>query len=177
MKTNKILNKYIFYFFIYSFLGWFIEHIVNFFAYGRFIDSNLLFGPFSPLYGFGLFIILFIEILLRNFKFKNRFFFYLALFIFASISSTIIELITGIFLDKIFGVVFWSYSSNFLKNSFSNFICLPISICWGILSLIIIKFIHPKTENLFFKIPNIYISFLIIYFFIDLSITLSKYIN
>lgn len=107
----------------------------------------------------------------------NNLSFYFFLFIFASVAATILEFFTGIFLEKVFGVVYWSYDGILLKNSFSKFICAPISLCWGILSLIIIKFVHPKVIRLFNRISDKYIYVFLIYFFVDLSVTLLKYAN
>src|SRR3954462_7163905 len=41
----------IFYFTVYSLLGWLLENSYNFFTKREFFKQNFLFGPFKPMYG------------------------------------------------------------------------------------------------------------------------------
>ena len=51
------LQIYFMLFMSYSFLGWCIEVILKFIQYKRFINRDLLIGPWLPIYGWGALLI------------------------------------------------------------------------------------------------------------------------
>ena len=60
-RVNKqrkwLLEKYVSYFFIYSFIGWVIEVIVMLFETKEFVNRGFLHLPLLPIYGFGAVLI------------------------------------------------------------------------------------------------------------------------
>lgn len=130
------------YFIIYSFLGWVMESIVRTICEKKLINTGFLHGPFCPIYGIGS-IILFL--LLRNFE--NRL---VLLFFSGIIVLTFWEYIVGVMLEKIFKTKYWDYSDQ--KFNFQGRICLVNSICWGVLAVLLVKYIHPFIENLVSKV-------------------------
>ncbi|OFI07014.1 hypothetical protein CLOACE_06000 [Clostridium acetireducens DSM 10703] len=156
----------LFYFIVYSFLGWCLETIYATIKNKNFINRGFLFGPFCPMYGFGaLSIIIFLK------PFRNSILF---LFIFSIILTSILEYLTGYILEKFFHTVWWDYSDNFLN--IKGRICLSFSLLWGILSVFFIYEIHPFFINLTNFIHKKYILILLntflLYFIIDFSMTL-----
>ena len=133
------------YFIIYSFLGWVMESIVRTIAERKLINTGFLKGPFCPIYGIGAIIMfLFLE------KFENK---PIMLFFIAIIVLTIWEYLVGVLLEKMFKTKYWDYSDK--KLNFQGRICLSNSICWGILGVVFVKYIHPFMQELLAKVDMV----------------------
>jgi len=124
----------LFYFFVfYSFLGWLTETTYVSIKRKHFVNMGFLDGPFSPIYGSGA-----IALILFVFPFRQYLFFFLIMSI---IITSIIEYITSFFFEKFFKVTWWNYSNE--PFNLNGRICLGTSVCWGILSVLVLTFIHP----------------------------------
>ena len=136
-------------FFIYSIIGFLFEHII-YFLLGHEGDSGILYGPWTPVYGIGILII----ILVSNFIFKNlhssKLLQTLVIFIAVVVLLTTIELLGGILIEKIFKITFWDYSN--FKFHIGKYIALEISLAWGLLSIFVVYIIKPLLDKLIFKI-------------------------
>lgn len=121
------------YFIIYSFFGWIMESIVRTIAEKKLINTGFLHGPICPIYGIGALIMFSLLDV-----FKNNL---IALFAISMIVLTIWEYLVGVLLEKIFHTKYWDYSEN--KFNFQGRVCLTNSICWGILGVLFVKYIHP----------------------------------
>ncbi len=165
---NFTLYHLVFYFVIYSFLGWIGEVMYAYKNQKKFVNRGFLHGPFCPMYGACMILII---ILFSNFSHMNLFKF----FIIATLLTSILEYGTGFILEKMFNQKWWDYTEDPLN--LHGRICFHFSIMFGFLTTIGVKFVHPFINKLIDKIyPPIGLLFfygLIIYFFIDLSITLS----
>ena len=125
------------YFIIYSFLGWIMESIVRSVSEKKIINTGFLKGPVCPIYGIGAIImLLFLE------RYQNK---PILLFFIAIIVLTTWEYLVGVLLEKIFHTKYWDYSEQ--KFNFQGRICLVNSICWGILGVLFVKYIHPFVEK------------------------------
>lgn len=149
------------YFIIYSILGWVLESLYRSFCEKRFINTGFLHGPFCPIYGIGAIIMfLFLE------HFKERI---LILFLISFFILSIWEYVVGILLEKIFKTRYWDYSDH--KINIKGRVCLFNSICWGILGVIFVNYIHPyvveNIETFNSYILNIIIYIITIIFLID----------
>lgn len=161
----------VFFFFIYSFIGWISE--VSYAYHNRriFVNRGFLFGPLCPIYGSSLVLV----IVLTNEVKSNL----LLLFIFATIITSTLEYFTGLILEKLFNLKWWDYSED--PFNLHGHICLHFSIMWGIVTTIIIKFIHPIITSfvlaipMFIAIPLFYI--LIVLLFSDFCFTLKSLIQ
>lgn len=156
----------VFYLFvIYSFLGWVIETTFVSIKQKHPVNIGFLDGPFSPIYGFGALLIIFFVS-----PFQNNLFF---LFIFSIITASILEYLTSFIFEKIFNVTWWNYSKEPLN--LHGRICLEASLYWGLLSVLLLIFIHPKVIPLvtFFshKVGLTGIVIFLIYFLIDATNT------
>ena len=155
-------------FFFFSFVGFIFEKIVEFFPEMEF-QSGFLNGPWIPIYGFGVLIILGISKFLKD-KNLTRKKEIILFFIISTILITILEFIGGHLVYFITGEHFWDYS--WTRFNFGRYISLEISLLWGILVTILNYLIYPKIKNFIERIPNYIIYILMIGFIIDLIFTL-----
>ena len=139
---NINLLEIIIYFIIYSFLGWVMESIFRSICERKLINTGFLRGPFCPIYGFGATIMfLFLD------RFENN---PIWLFCIAIIILTIWEYIVCVLLETLFHTKYWDYSDH--KFNFQGRVCLTNSICWGILGVLFVKYIHPFVQGIIAKI-------------------------
>ncbi|CDZ75611.1 putative membrane protein [Peptoniphilus sp. ING2-D1G] len=132
------MMKYlIFYFNVYAFLGWCTEVTYHQLKKGKFINRGMLAGPYCPIYGFGM-----ILLIIFTKPFEEKFF---AVFFASVFLCSLLELVSGFLLDKIFHERWWDYSEE--PMNIRGYICLRFSIMWGFGGAIVIKEIHPLIEN------------------------------
>lgn len=161
-------NKILFYFAIYSFLGWCVESIYKSILEKRYINSGFLYGPFCPIYGFGAVIMI---LILRKFSANI-----LTVFLASTILLTLWEYIVGFILEKIFKTKYWDYSQ--IKFNINGRVCLKNSIYWGILGVAFTFIIHPFIQREMDLIPAellFYINIVVyIIFLTDVIISVTK---
>lgn len=163
---------YLFYcFVIYSFLGWTLETVYATIKKGHFVNRGFLKGTFCPIYGFGaLSLIVFLYPVYDNL---------FLLFTGAIVLTTIIEYFTGYVLEKCFNSIWWDYSD--VPYNIKGRICLSFSVLWGIISIFIIKIIHPVVNSLINILPNsigtLLLYLLMLYFIIDFVTTILEIVK
>ena len=162
------LYEILWYFWIYSFLGWGFETIYSSIHEGRLINRGFVTGPSCPIYGVGAVIIV---LVLNNFK-QNI----IVLFIAGVILTSLLEYIVYIIMDKIFNQKWWDYSD--LRFNYKGILSLESSIAWGILAVLLIKLIHPLV-NLFIGMFNYdmgknFLLIIIVIFVIDFTNAVRK---
>lgn len=137
-------------FLIYSILGFMLETTRSFLVNSKF-TSGILYGPWTPIYGFGIVLV----ILISNYLFSHlhlpRWVETLSTFIIITIVLTLLEWIGGVLIEKIFHVVFWDYSKEAL--SIGKYISLSKSLIWGVGSIIFIYVLKPLLEGVIKHIP------------------------
>ena len=166
----KLFNLF-YYFIIYAFIGWGMESIYATSKKGRFVNRGFLNGPFCPIYGFGvLILIIVLSPILNNL---------LLLFIGAMFLTSALEYITGFVLEKAFNSTWWDYSNQ--PFNIQGRICLRFSVYWGMLSVFVLNILHPKISKLVSNIPYNYgiiiLYVMFVYFIVDYSITLHSVIK
>ena len=124
-------------------------------------------GPFSPIYGCGAIILI-----LFVFPFRYNL---LLFFIMSVVITSAIEYISSLFFEKVFKIVWWSYSDK--PFNIQGRICLEYSFYWGILSILVLTFIHHNIINLVNFLSR-YLGFFgviifTIYFIVDATDTLN----
>ena len=119
------LYQLLWFFLIYSFLGWLMETATAAARKGRLLNRGFLNAPFSPVYGLAsvLFAIFLPEL-------KSALLF---LFVGGMLLATALELVTGMLLERIFGQKWWDYSQE--PWNFNGHICLKYALVWGVLAL------------------------------------------
>lgn len=153
-----------FMFVLYSFLGWILEEVYCYIIRGRFKDDGFLYGPFKPMYGTAMTILIF----LRNIVKVNN----VLLIIMCFIVPTVIEYITGIIMKTRFKKKYWDYSK--IPFNIDGLVCLKFSIYWAILTSLTIFIVQPIIDNIFFSRLNLFARLaiiIIIYITIDIIFT------
>lgn len=154
------------YFIIFSFSGWLMETIRVSLRTKKFINRGFINGPFCPIYGIGMILII---VFLNDLK-DNI----IILILSGILLSSSLEYITSYLLEKIFNAKWWDYS--YRKFNLKGRICLDISCIWGLLSFIMIKYVVPFINYYINIIPRNFGEFVInvffIVFFIDLIFTI-----
>ena len=154
-------------FFIYAFLGWCTEVSYAATKTGKFVNRGFLNGPWCPIYGFGVVIVLaFLEPLKNNL---------LLLFLGSVVLTSALEWLTGFLLEKLFAQRWWDYSDE--PFNLSGYICLRFSLAWGFACLFVVKLLHPTVLLFIRLIPHlvglVLLGILIVVMVIDLAATVS----
>lgn len=114
-------------FFAGSFSGWVLETVMAALKRRRFVNRGLVNGPFCVLYGIVLMVL---TVALRELT-------GIWLFIGAGILATVAEWIAGHLLEWMYHEKWWDYSEQ--KWNLDGYICLPMSVLWGLLGMAALK--------------------------------------
>ena len=162
------LVYYINMFFIFSFLGFLFENLLNVFTNANF-NSGILYGPWTFIYGIGALLIIVVRKFLAQYKMKKIIeigIFYLII----TILMAIVEFSGGMLIEAIFHRTYWDYTN--MRFNFGKYICLEVSLSWGVLATLINYLVLPFINKFEKKIPlGVTISFIIL-FIIDIICTL-----
>ena len=144
---NITLRNYIEYFYIFSLLGWLYEVLVcNLLVRSTLKNCGFLFGPWLPIYGFGMVIMIF---LYRRFKVRRP----IDVFFAMAVVSTVMELIASYFLEYVNGRWLWDYHYLFLN--YEGRIALPATLAFGLLALVAMYIILPYVDKIKERYPLI----------------------
>ena len=161
-------------FFVYSVIGFIMESclykITSVHNYSGFMN-----GPVTPVYGVGVIIIILVHKFIIEKINCNKIVKLILTFIICSISLTLIELLGGILLTNLFNIELWNYSNK--KYNIGKYICLEISIVWGIASIVYIYFVKKFMDRFIKKIPKKATYLFTIVFIIDLCYVAIKHFN
>ena len=128
-------------------LGLIIETVYHFAVVdpGHYQDrAGLLFGPFSPIYGFGAVLM---TVALNRFHDKNV----ILIFLVSAVIGGAFEYLTSWFMQFAFGIVAWDYSGTFLSiDGRTNGMFMAM---WGVLGVVWIKLCLPWMLKLVNLIP------------------------
>jgi uncharacterized membrane protein len=94
-------------------------------------------GPVIPIYGTGAVIVLFAVIPFRTSP--------ILVFIVGTVAASILEFVTGFVMERIYKVRYWDYSDK--PFNLCGYICLFNSLCWGVLSILLIYLVHSWVEK------------------------------
>ncbi len=120
-------------FIAYSVIGWIYESTICSINEIKLINRGFLNGPLCPVYGCGALVVIFF----LNNKTDDVF----ILFMSGAILTCIVEYLTSYILEKLFNAKWWDYSDK--KFNLNGRICLLGAAVFGILTVLVIKFIHP----------------------------------
>jgi len=170
LRTILNLNYYnlIYFFVFYSFAGWCVEVLYYFKNEHKFVNRGFLYGPFCPIYGFGvLSLIIFLD------SYKNNIF---ELFFLACILTSVLEYFTGFILEKTFKTKWWDYTDD--PFNIHGRVCLLYSLLWGASEVVIIRILHPLLNDVVMSIPqvlgDIFLTTIIIYLIVDFCFTIAS---
>lgn len=120
------------YFLWYSFVGFLLEVLYAHLTGNEPQRKCLLVLPLCPVYGVGACVIL---IASQNITSP------LVLLFTGTLLATTVEYIFALFYEQVLGVTFWNYEN--LPFHLHGRVCVPFSIAWGLLSLLLVQWIHP----------------------------------
>lgn len=160
---------YLNYFFIFSIFGHFLESVM-FKLFDWNLESGFLYGYWTPVYGLGVVLIIFISKKLFSKLKLNKFLEVIIFIIVITFILTFIEYLGGNILEIIFKKEFWNYSDH--KYHFGKYIALDISLIWGICSIIFLYLIKPWMDKVVSHIPKWLTIFMLALFIVDLVCTL-----
>lgn len=138
------------YFVVYSFLGWCMETIFCSVVERRLVSRGFLFGPICPIYGVGVLM------MICWFKpFMDR---PVVFYLVATVCMSAWEYLVGWFLEVTTHIKYWDYSWS--RFNLKGRICLPVSLAWGILSYLVLFFIHPQVAGFLAQFNGVFLYFL-----------------
>jgi uncharacterized membrane protein len=164
----SVLFYSLFNFIIYSFIGWIIEGIYNFTVTGRFKKEGFLIGPFKPMYGIAVTILILYKQIVEVDE--------VSLVLLCFLIPTTVEYISGYMLKHIFHKVYWDYSQ--FKYNINGLVTLKFSLYWMLLSLTGIYFLQGAIYNLYTKREEFFHILVVMaftVFLLDLYTTLKNY--
>ena len=142
MKENA--KKYLTYFYCFSIIGFIWEFSIKCFTKKNFIKPGVLFGPWLPIYGVGIIIIIFLSK-----KLKNKF----ILFITSFISTGLLEYSTSVVLENLFHKKYWDFSD--LPLNINGRISFFTTLGFTIAAFLAIKYIIPLLDKLVERVENL----------------------
>ena len=169
MEENMPQNCYelVWIFIIYAFIGWCTEVSYAALDRGIFVNRGFLNGPYCPIYGCGVVIVVAVLTPLKD----NL----LILFIGSFLLTSILEYITGYLLEKVFHNQWWDYSDK--PFNIHGYVCLKFSIYWGLACTFIMDVLHPIIYKGITLMPHIVgmilICIIMTVFFVDCGITVA----
>ena len=125
--------RLVLYFFIYALLGWCAEVAFAAVKERALVNRGFLNGPLCPIYGFGMVGLLAV---LGGWR-RNL----LAVFFIGMALATLLELVGGYLLYRLFHTRWWDYSQN--RGNLGGFICPKFSLLWGAASVAVVMGLHP----------------------------------
>lgn len=137
------IEIYFLVFLIYSILGWIMECTLGIIEKHKFVNRGFLIGPYCPIYGVGV-----VGVTLLLSGFTNNL---VLLFILSTILCGSLEYFTSYIMEKLFHARWWDYTNR--KFNINGRICLETLLPFGIISVLILKYLNPFIFNNLYKIP------------------------
>jgi len=184
-ENEKFFNKdnftfWVISFFVYCLIGWLYEVIWEAAIGHGFVNRGFLFGPYLPIYGFGMLTLLY---LLRN-MIKNKVKIGkvpvtpIAIFLSVLVIASVIEYAASFIMELLFHKRWWDYSYDLIN--LNGRISLRNSSCLALGATCLIYVVFPLLKKFVPKIPikvqKILSASLIIIFCIDFIITILGYL-
>lgn len=142
---SYIFQNIMIYYFICSFIGWILEMIYGFMVFGHFVDRGFLYGPMCPIYGCGAVVMVLITETLKKKDVNTAWKFLIIMGLF-----TLLEYLSSLMLEAIFGLRWWDYTNEFLN--INGRVCLIFSLMFGMMGVIFTEFVYEPTTRLIEKI-------------------------
>ena len=138
-----MIASYFLWFFLYSLFGWTYETTLCSITERKFVNRGFLNGPYCPIYGAGALLV----IVLFG-KMTNPF----QLFLCSAVVTCVLEYLTSYCMEKLFHAKWWDYSSH--RFNLHGRICLEGGLIFGLLSVLIVLFVHPFVGKMTSLIPT-----------------------
>ena len=167
-KKEKIkFSELVWLFVIGCLIGFVLETIFHFIKNGEWINKQgLLYGPFKPIYGFGLILIVLVMNQYREKKFWQK-------FVIGVILGSAFEYFGSLFQEYVFGTSTWNYSS--FNWNIGGRIYLPYCLAWGVIAVFCMNVLYPlfkkgmnKVNKNLYKVTTVIVA---IFMLINASLT------
>ena len=165
---------YLNYFFLYSLIGHLLESTLYIITNSN-GKSGYLIGPWTPIYGIGIIVILIIYNLIEKYVKTKKIYKIIITFIASVLFLSLIEFLGGTLIEFFFHYTCWDYS-NFRFN-IGKYISLETALIWGILAVIFVLFFKKISDKIALKIPKYITYSLVLIFIIDNVLTIMKKIK
>ena len=143
-KEKVTVSDIIWLFVIGCLIGFGLETLWHFLKNGEWINKQgLLYGPFKPIYGFGL---IFIVLVMNNYRTKK----FYQKFIIGVILGSDFEYFGSLFQEYVFGTSTWNYSH--FNLNIGGRIYLPYCLAWGLIAVFCVDFLYPLFKKLIKKV-------------------------
>lgn len=120
-----------------------LEVVFAAFTNKKLANRGFLNGPFCPVYGCGMvFLLVFFGGLLHNLFF---------LFLGSLVVTSLLELLTGKLLEKLYGRKWWDYSD--YKYNYGGYVCLRFSLIWAAGAVVLMRWVNPFVISVIRLIP------------------------
>lgn len=134
---------YVWLFFLISIFGWIWEVGLYFLRGDTYVNRGFLSGPWLPIYGSGAVML---ELLFHKWRDRT-----VLTFVSSMILCTLLEYLSGWYLELTWGVKWWDYSQ--MKWNLQGYICAASSLLFGIGGVLLVCVIAPLFRSLYQKIP------------------------
>lgn len=138
------LKEAFFIFFVYAVIGWIYELFIFYYHDGVWVNRGFLYGPYLPVYGFGMLLLSSILgniIKRKSNKFKDWVVRILIVLISVFVIATLVEYITHYVMDVYFDIKLWDYSNEFLN--INGRVCFNASRNFAIGGTLLLFVVHP----------------------------------
>lgn len=162
---------YINYFFLYSLFGHLMESAL-YMILGSQGKSGYLLGPWTPVYGIGIVVILFIHKWIEKHFEVKRYQQMIILFFLSAILLSAIEWLGGTTIEYFFHYTCWDYSK--YKFNIGKYVALEMAAIWGTLAVLFVLFLKKISDKIVSKIPKYITYSLIVVFIIDNILTIIR---
>ena len=141
--------QWLFFFYVYSFLGWCFESAYVSVRSGRLVNRGFLREMLLPIYGSGAVMMLVVSAPFMGFPVPWK---YLCVYFAGCVGATILEYVTGVAMEALFKVRYWDYSGK--PFNLQGHICLQSTIAWGGFTLLMTMVIHRPIASAVLSIPG-----------------------
>ena len=141
-------------FFIYSMIGWLCESIYCSVPAKKFINRGFLNGPLCPVYGVGGLLVIWLLTPVQGSL--------PLLFLAGVLVTSLVEYVTGFLLETLFHTKWWDYSRK--RWNIHGRVCLQNSLLFGVMSVLVMRVVHPRFLRLAESIPSFWLTLLSLVF-------------
>lgn len=133
----------IFFFAVYSMVGWVCETVCCSIGAGKFVNRGFLRGPYCPIYGVGAVIIVLTAYPLREYP--------ILVFLMSFLFTSMLEYVTSWLMEALFQMRWWDYSHR--KLQLNGRVSLLTSLLFGGMGMAMVYFLHPALLGVLQAIP------------------------
>ena len=148
MTSFEPAVRTLYWFYVYSMLGWGLEVVYAAVKERQLVNRGFLCGPVCPIYGCGMVVLLYaVQFLTAQGGEPGL----ITVFLVGMLLTTTLELVGGWALFRLYHIRWWDYSH--LKWNLGGYICPQFSLLWGLGSVIMVKLIHPLLAHTGNRLP------------------------